>query len=50
MPLDAFTNEAYEGLNAGKEEVPVGMAKNWYSAFEPQRQEKYHQLIESMGK
>ena len=46
MPLDAFTDEAYEGLNAGKEEVVVGMAKNWYDAFEPQRQEQFHQMAQ----
>lgn len=47
MPLDTFTDEAYEGLNAGKEEVPVGMAKGWYDAIEPQRQVKYQQMLGS---
>ena len=45
MPLDAFTDEAYEGLNAGKEEVPVGMAHGWYDAIEPPRQAKYQQML-----
>lgn len=39
MPLDQFTNEAYSGLAAGKEEVLVGDAAKWYNAFEPQRQQ-----------
>ena len=45
MPLDDFVNEAYEGLNAGKEEVPVGMAKAPYDAIEPQREEIFHQMV-----
>ena len=44
MPLDQFTNEAYDGLAAGKEEVAVGDAAKWYNAFEPQRQEVFAQI------
>ena len=50
MPLDDFVNEAYEGLNAGKEEVPVGMAKAPYDAIEPQREEIFHQLTGALQK
>lgn len=49
MPLDAFTNEAYEGLSAGQEEVLAGNAKDWYQSFEPQRQETFHKLAAAMS-
>ena len=44
MPLAEFTDKAYEGLAAGKEEVTVQQAKQWYDKFEPQRQEIFHIL------
>lgn len=46
MPLDDFTNQAYEGLAAGKEEVPVDSSKEWYNKFEGLRQEAFHDMIE----
>lgn len=49
MPLDQFTEEAFQGLAAGNEEVAVGSAHLWYSAFEPQRQEQFQGLIKMMG-
>ena len=48
MPLDQFTNETYEGLAAGKEEVAVGGAQDWYNKFEPARQELYYELVKAM--
>ncbi|KAL8951304.1 MAG: hypothetical protein Q9183_007467, partial [Haloplaca sp. 2 TL-2023] len=45
MPIDQFTNEAYDGLAAGKEEVLVGKSADWYKAFEPQRQEVFRQMV-----
>ncbi|KAL8731050.1 MAG: hypothetical protein Q9166_003701 [cf. Caloplaca sp. 2 TL-2023] len=44
MPLDQFTNETYGGLEAGKEEVLVGDAADWYNAFEPQRQKVFENI------
>ncbi|KAI4106407.1 MAG: hypothetical protein L6R37_002205 [Teloschistes peruensis] len=44
MPLDQFINEAYNGLAAGKEEVVVGNAADWYNAFEPQRQQIFKKM------
>lgn len=44
MPLDQFTNEAYAGIAAGKEEVCVGDAAGWYNAFEPQRQQIFEKM------
>ena len=48
MPLNEFTDEAYEGLAAGKEEVTVQQVKQWYDKFEPQRQEVFHHLATVM--
>lgn len=45
MPLDQFTDEAYEGLAAGKEEVTVGSAQDWYNKFESARQELFHGIV-----
>lgn len=50
MPLKEFTDEAFAGLIAGKEEIPVGVAAHWYNAFEPQRQKAFHQVAEMMKK
>ena len=47
MPLDQFTNEAYEGLAAGKEEVAVEGALHWYNSFEPARQEMFYKLAKA---
>lgn len=49
MPLDEFTKEAYQGLAAGKEQIPVGSAKDWFDSFEPQRQESFHGLVKAMN-
>jgi hypothetical protein len=49
MPLDAFIDEAYAGLAAGKEEVAIGGAKGWYEAFEPRRQEAFRGFMKAMG-
>ena len=48
MPLDQFTNETYEGLAAGKEEVAVGMAQDWYNSFEPARQKVFQELNQTL--
>ena len=45
MPLDQFTNEAYEGLAAGKEEVAVGSGQGWYNKIEPVRQELFREML-----
>ncbi|KAI4200702.1 MAG: hypothetical protein LQ350_003719 [Teloschistes chrysophthalmus] len=44
MPLDQFIDEAYDGLAAGKEEIVVGNAADWYNAFEPQRQQIFKKM------
>ena len=45
MPLEQFTNEAYEGLAAGKEEVVVGDGQGWYKNIEPARQDIFHSML-----
>ncbi|KAI9813191.1 MAG: hypothetical protein M1832_006363 [Thelocarpon impressellum] len=49
MPLDEFTDEAYDGLVRGNDEIPVGQAKEWYASFEPKRQEAYQDFLKAMG-
>ncbi|KAL8707744.1 MAG: hypothetical protein Q9220_007264 [cf. Caloplaca sp. 1 TL-2023] len=44
MPLDQFIDEAYAGLAAGKEEVPVGDALKAYNAFERQKQDIFDKM------
>ncbi|KAL9132799.1 MAG: hypothetical protein Q9175_006027 [Cornicularia normoerica] len=48
MPLDQFTNEAYEGLAAGKEDVAVEKSRDWYYKFEPARRELFNGLVKAM--
>ncbi len=49
MPLDEFTEETYQSLAAGKEQIPVGSAKDWFNSFEPQRQETFHEMVTAMS-
>jgi short-subunit dehydrogenase involved in D-alanine esterification of teichoic acids len=44
MPLDEFTNEAYEGLVDGLDQIPVGMSKTVFDAFETRRQEIFNRF------
>ena len=41
MPLDQFTGEAFDGLVAGKDQIPVGFAKSCFDRFESARQEAF---------
>lgn len=50
MPLSQFTDEAYEGLAAGNEEVAVGNAQQWYARIELARQGLFHDLAEATKK
>jgi short-subunit dehydrogenase involved in D-alanine esterification of teichoic acids len=42
MPLDEFTDEAYRGLIEGLDQIPVGMTKKIFDAFETKRQEIFN--------
>ena len=48
MPLDEFTEQAYQGLAAGKEQVPIDLGKEYFESFELRRQEDFHRLTEGM--
>ena len=50
MPLDQFTEEAYNGLAAGKEQVPVGMSKGWFDTWEAERQKQFHGMVEAISR
>lgn len=52
MPLDQFTDEAYEGLVAGKEEIlfEYGNSRLWYDKIEPARQELFAKFVEQQKK
>ena len=42
MPLDEFTDEAYQGLVQGLDQIPVGRSKMSFNAFETKRQEIFN--------
>ena len=42
MPLDEFTDAAYQGLVEGLDQIPVGMSKKIFDAFETKRQEIFN--------
>ena len=44
MPLNEFTEEAWKGLVAGDDNVPVGMGKMAWKGFEADRQEIFHKM------
>ena len=46
MPLDQFTEEAYAGLAAGHEQVPVGLAKGAFDGFESDRQKVFQSMVQ----
>jgi len=48
IPLAQFTEEAWEGLAAGKDQIPVGTAKIGYAegGFEVLRQQTMFKIID----
>ncbi|KAJ9653904.1 hypothetical protein H2198_006955 [Neophaeococcomyces mojaviensis] len=50
MPLDEFTDEAWKGLTEGKDQIPVGMAKNAFDTFEVKKQEMFNGMAMQMRK
>ena len=48
IPLDAFTEEAFAGLEQGDEDIPVGNIKQAWSALEPPRQKIFRGMVEHM--
>ena len=49
MPLDTFTDEAYAGLAAGREQVAIGMAQKAFDDFETKRQESFHGFVRMLN-
>lgn len=45
MPLDEFTDVAWAGLLAGKEQIPVGFVGKAFEAFENKRQDMFHGMM-----
>lgn len=48
MPLKDFVDETWAGLQAGKDAIPVGMAKGAYDAFENKRGEVFQVTSKQM--
>jgi short-subunit dehydrogenase involved in D-alanine esterification of teichoic acids len=48
MPLDEFTNEAWNGLTQGLDQIPVGFVAKAFDAFEMKRQEMYNGFMLNM--
>lgn len=49
MPLDEFTEEAWAGLCEGKDQIPVGSAKEAFANFEAKRQEAYQHMTRMLS-
>ena len=48
MPLEEFTEAAYNGLADGLEQIPVGGAKHNFQSFELKRQEIFAERVKAM--
>jgi short-subunit dehydrogenase involved in D-alanine esterification of teichoic acids len=50
MPLAQFTDEAWEGLEKGEEQIAIGdICKNAVNSWEKERQETFHKMVKMMG-
>ncbi|KAL9113747.1 MAG: hypothetical protein Q9227_002192 [Pyrenula ochraceoflavens] len=50
VPLADFTEAAYAGLSAGKEQIPVEKAESWFNQVETPRQEAFDNVKVAMAK
>lgn len=50
MPLDEFTDVAWQGLVDGKEDIPVGSSQIPYQGWEKERQAVFKDRVEQMRK
>ncbi|KKY23826.1 putative short-chain dehydrogenase [Phaeomoniella chlamydospora] len=48
MPLEAFTEQLWEGLNGGEEQVAVGPAEGILKGWEKERQDAFHRMVEAI--
>ncbi|RYO79650.1 hypothetical protein DL764_009997 [Monosporascus ibericus] len=49
MPLVEFTDETWDALTKGKEEIPVGMVKDRFVKADDERREMFQQMVKMMG-
>lgn len=50
MPLKDFTEETYAGLEAGKDQIAVGMSAGSFNSWEQDRQKAFHHMTEALNK
>lgn len=50
MPLEEFTNAAWAGLEAGKDQIPVGMSEGSFNGWEQERQKAFHGMNAHLAK
>jgi len=50
MPLDEFTDKTYAGLEAGKDQIAIGMSEGSFNGWEQERQKAFHGMIQGMAK
>lgn len=48
MPLGAFTEETFSGLEQGEENIAVGISKETWGALEPLRFKMFQSFMESI--
>ncbi|KAJ5904847.1 uncharacterized protein N7473_001763 [Penicillium subrubescens] len=48
IPVEQFTEETMERLQAGDEQIPVGLSKIAFESWEQQRQGAFHRIVELM--
>lgn len=50
MPLKDFTEETWSGLEAGKDQIAVGMSAHAFNGWEQERQKGFHAMKEALEK
>jgi short-subunit dehydrogenase involved in D-alanine esterification of teichoic acids len=48
-PLDKFTDEAWKGLEEGREQILVGMAEQSWERWEKERQVEFGEWVQMLG-
>lgn len=48
MPLDQFTEEAYQGLAERRDEIFVGQSQKWHEHFEATRRKDFEDAAKQM--
>lgn len=50
MPLKDFTEETWSGLDAGKDQIAVGMSAHAFNGWEQERQKGFYAMKEALEK